>query len=268
MGPPPGEMMLAPSVTDMNRGSDFKEVELTTSPLATALGCLAFPCTIINGWWVLNPREESISLHFGKLTGHYETPGCHFTNPCGLEMLKVSTSQISVVLNTQRVLDADANPVVVSAVLNYRVVDAAKALLNVERPNAFVETQAAAVVKEVVSRFTYDELKTQTADINRRCREALQPRVDIAGALVQTCALNELNYAQEIASAMLKKQQARAVVEARNLLVQGAVEISNDAVERLENAQVRMDSHERARLISNLVLVTSGDVTASPVLNL
>lgn len=171
-------------------------------------------------------------------------------------------------LNTQRVLDKAGNPVVVSAVLTYRFIDAGKALLNVESPGAFVETQAAAVVKDVVSRFTYDELKTQTADINQRCREMLQPRVDIAGALIQTCALNELNYSQDIASAMLKRQQARAVVEARNLLVQGAVEISNDAVQRLEAANVHMEGPQRARLISNLVLVTSGDVSASPVLNL
>ncbi|CAK9113130.1 Long-chain-fatty-acid--CoA ligase 5 (Arachidonate--CoA ligase) (Long-chain acyl-CoA synthetase 5) (LACS 5), partial [Durusdinium trenchii] len=237
---------------------EFKDVQLGTSALAHTLQLAFLPLACLTGWVVLQPREHMISLHFGTLTGYYKSPGCQYVNPCGVELRRISTAQISSSLQTQKVADARSNPVNVSAIVTFRVVDAPKALLNVERAINYTETQAAAVMKEVVGHFTYEELKTETQSINDKMLTMLQPRVDIAGVQVQSVNLNELNYAVEIASAMLRKQQAGALVEARNLLVQGAVEISQDAVEQLEGNGIEMNDHEKARLISNLVLVTSG----------
>jgi len=134
---------------------DFREVSVGTSQLANILQIACCPLAFVQGWWILQPREEAISLHFGQLTGRYTNPGCQYTNPCGLELRRISVAQISTLLNTQRVLDKSGNPVVVSAIIVYRFVDPGKALLNVDRPSWFVETQSAAVVKDVVSRFTY-----------------------------------------------------------------------------------------------------------------
>mmetsp|Transcript_4405 Transcript_4405/g.8331 ORF Transcript_4405/g.8331 Transcript_4405/m.8331 type:complete len:176 (-) Transcript_4405:37-564(-) len=171
-------------------------------------------------------------------------------------------------LDTAKVTDKRGNTVRVSAILTYRFVDVTKALLNVKNPKKYVKTQAQTVLREVVSKFTYEELKTETKAVTKMMVELLQPRCDVAGARIQAVNLNELVYAREIAASMLQQQKARALVDARHLLVQGAVEISNSAVSQLAENGVDMPEVEKARLIANLVLVTAGDTSATPVIQM
>mmetsp|Transcript_8919 Transcript_8919/g.15701 ORF Transcript_8919/g.15701 Transcript_8919/m.15701 type:complete len:269 (+) Transcript_8919:126-932(+) len=260
----------APKAQDMSPDADDEMVDVKegSSTLANSMAVLCLPLTLLNGWAYLDPREEAISMHFGQLTGKYDKPGCFFVNPWGLELKKLSTAQIASSLDTVKITDKRGNPLRVSAIITYRFVDVAKALLYVNQPRNYVETQAQTVLKEVVSTFTYEELKTETAAITDRMIEKLQPRCVVAGAHIQAVSLNELVYANEIAGAMLQQQKARALVEARHLLVQGAVEISNSAVEKLAENGVDMPDKEKSRLVSNLVLVTAGDTEATPVLQM
>merc|ERR1712139_538435 len=117
---------------------------------------------------------------------------------------------------------------------NFRVVDAKKALLNVEKYKDYVNTNAQAVMKQTISTFSYDELKEQHDSVNAQMRDSLSPLLVVAGIEVSSMCLNDLSYAPEVAAAMLKKQQARALVEARTLIVEGACKIAQDAVGKLQ----------------------------------
>lgn len=235
---------------------------------SVALGYVLFPLTAISSWWVLDPRQEAIILHYGTLTDHVTKSGVHFHNSWGREIKFINTSQRAFVLPILKITDRIGNPVLVSAVITCRVVDAKKALLNVTDPFSFVETQATAILKEVVSEFSYDELKTETESINTRMLKMLQPRVDVAGVIIQSCTLNELNYSSEIAKAMLKKQQCIALIEARNLLVTGSIEIAKHTIEKLKANGVDMVPSESARLVRSMIVVCTGDTKAQPILNL
>lgn len=160
-------------------------------------------------------------------------------------------------------------PVLVSAILNYRVVDAKKALLNVESHNHYVNTNAQAVLKQTVSVYTYDQLKSEHEEVNNRMRAALQPQLFIAGIEVSSMCLNDLSYAPEVAAAMLKKQQAKALVEARTLIVEGAVRIAQDAVTKLEaEGTVQLTDDQKVKIVTNLLTVTCSDDNAMPTVSL
>lgn len=178
-----------------------------------------FPLTWCGSCFVLEPREEAIVMHFGSLTDIKRKPGVHFVVPAGADVRKVSTKQRTCSLPDCKITDSRGNPIVCSAVLNYRVADGKRALLNVHNVDQFVRTNATAVLKQVVSRHTYDECKAEAAEMNDLMRTALQQRVSMGGVNVGSMEINELNYAPEIASGMLKKQQAMALIAARNVIV-------------------------------------------------
>merc|ERR1712093_969698 len=162
----------------------------------------------------------------GVLTEIQQEPGLHCTVPCGREVRNVSIKQCTMDLPNSKIADKNGNPVMVSAILNYRVVDAKKALLNVENYKDYVNTNAQAVMKQTISTFTYDQLKEQHDSVNAQMRDSLAPLLVVAGIEVTSMCLNDLSYAPEVAAAMLKKQQARALVDARTLIVEGAVRIA------------------------------------------
>lgn len=128
-------------------------------------------------------------------------------------------------MHAQKITDITGNPVLVSAVMIYSATNPNKALLNVEDFSNYVKAQASATLKLVVGKYTYDELKAKTEQITLELVSTLQPRIDIAGATVYSVTLKELNYAPEIAAAMLRKQAAQAQLDARHLIVKGAVDI-------------------------------------------
>lgn len=253
------------SVTRLH-AHDMANIEPQVSMVALVGGCLVFPLTFAMSWWVLNPREEAVVINCGKLDSHVAEPGCHFHNCVGREIRMLSTAQISYDLTNQRVTDSIGNPVIISAVITYRYTDATKALLNTQNPNSYVVAQGAAALKTVMGKYTYDELKIEADEVTARLKEYLQPRVEVAGATILSVGLNELNYAPEIAQAMLKKQAAAALVEARNLIVKGALGIATTAVASLEEQGLKMDDRQKFDLVKNLLIVTVGDKDATPTL--
>merc|ERR1711907_120706 len=190
---------------------------------------------------------------------------------CGREIKRVSTKQYAKEMPSQKIADASGNPVIVSAIVNYSVTDAKKAILNVQDVHEYVNTNAQATLKQVVSTYTYDQLKSMGAEINTRMRLQLAPWLEIAGVDVASICLNDLSYAPEAAAAMLKKQQAVALVQARELIVEGAVKIAQDAVQRLEtdpDQPLEMDMDTRSRIITNILTVTCSESNAMPTLSL
>lgn len=247
----------------------MKDIEMAgPNMLATGLGLLTCPITFLCSFFTLNPREEAIITSFGELVAHETEPGCHWYNCVGREMKRIYTTRISVDVPTTKITDSHGNPLMVSAVLNYRFTDARAALLNVQNPTGYVNQQAQAVLKMVVARFSYDELKTEAESVTTEMVNALQPRVETAGATIESVSLNELNYAPEIAAAMLKKQQARALIDARQLIVKGAVDIAQTAVAMLEAKGLEMNTDDRVKIVTNILTVTCSETDATPTLTL
>jgi len=247
---------------------DMSNVKLGISPLAGALGTVTLPLTFLCSWWVMNPREEAVVLNFGVTTDRVKGEGCHYNNCWGREILKISTAQITYDMPKQKITDLRGNPVLCSTILTYRFVDSTAALLNVTDARSYVQVQAMAAVKEIVGKFSYDELKTESDRISEEISELLQPRVNVCGAQILRVTLNELNYAPEIASAMLKKQQAAALIEARHLIVRGAVDIAQTAVGDLTTNGMELDTKDKVKIVTNILTVTCGEQDASPVLTL
>lgn len=263
----------APKIVGMRR-EDIADIELQPVPLLAKIGscCLLpiAPCAIC---FSVGPREEMAVLHFGVLTRMEKEPGCHTSYPFGRTMLKASTKQQTLSLPESKIADATGSPVVVSAILNYRIIDSKKALLNVDNISTFVNTNAQSVLKQVVGCYTYDQLKNEAAVVTKSLLSRLQPIVTVAGVEISSMQLNELNYAPEIASGMLKKQQAGALIEARKLIVEGAVSIAQDAVRLLElgdadGAGLKMSDSEKISLVTNLLTVTCAEGDAQPTVPL
>ena len=258
---------------DMRRAmpSALEDVEVGpipfTAKLVSLLPCF-LPCMACNSCYVLQPREEAAILHLGVLTSMQGEAGCHCTLPFGMQVKKVSTKQRCTTLPDLKVADASGSPVLVSAVLNYLVSNAQRAILNVQSLDSYVRTNAQAVLKQVVGSYTYDQLKTESSMINDLMLRRLEALLECVGVSVQSMQLNELNYAPEIASGMLKKQQAGALIEARKLIVEGAVMIAQDAVRMLEaDATVTMNNEDKVKLMTNLLTVTCSDTDATPTLS-
>eukprot|EP00938_MAST-03A_sp_MAST-3A-sp1_P003416 g3416.t1 len=247
----------------------LSDVELSRVPMwSKILSC--WPMCWCNSCFTLEPREEAIVLHFGSLTQVEKRAGIHFMIPAGASVRKVSTKQRTCALPDCKITDSSGNPVICSAVLNYRVCNGKQSLMNVQNVDQFVRTNATAVLKQIVSRHTYDECKKEASEMNMLMRTALQQRVRIGGVNVGSMEINELNYAPEIASGMLKKQQAMALVAARHVIVDGATEIAKGAIRNLESGEqgMKLSSDEKAKIVTNLLTITCGDSDAVPTLSL
>jgi len=251
---------------------DIVEVEIEPVPFsAKCLSCLFAPLLpfVGFGFYNVNVKSEAAILHMGQLTEMQKKPGLHCGWPCGREIRYVSTKQCTMELPTSKIADAVGNPVMVSAILNYRVVDAKKALLHIENRDKFVNTNAQAVLKQTVSQYSYDNLKADHDEVNERMRCTLQPLMVQAGIDIMSMSLNDLSYAPEVAAAMLKRQQAMALVDARTLIVEGAVRIAQDAVAKLEaEGTVQLNDEQKVKIVTNLLTVTCADTDATPTVSL
>jgi len=218
---------------------------------------------------MVHPNEVVVVSHLGVVTSVRRMAGCFKADCFGMQEQRVSVKQQSLELHQTKVADAVGAPVIVAGVLNYRIVDPMKALFAVEKYQQYVAVNAQATLKQVVSHHSYNELKSQTDLVNAALKDNLAPLVERAGVEVVSLTLSELNYAPEIAAAMLKKQQAGALIEARALIVEGAVRIAKDAVTRLEKEEVvTLSDTDKIKIVTNLLTVTCGDVEATPTVQL
>eukprot|EP00621_Florenciella_sp_RCC1693_P006602 CAMPEP_0182525352 /NCGR_PEP_ID=MMETSP1323-20130603/2421_1 /TAXON_ID=236787 /ORGANISM="Florenciella parvula, Strain RCC1693" /LENGTH=263 /DNA_ID=CAMNT_0024734057 /DNA_START=83 /DNA_END=874 /DNA_ORIENTATION=- len=253
----------APSSQTMSRAGQPVEA-VPRSPIFDVLSLPFIPCNFT----VVNPREVVATIYCGTVTNILENPGCVYSPCCGKEERRVTTAVQTVDLPNAKVVDANGSPVMVSAVLNYQVVSPIKAMFDVQNYRVYAETNVQAVVKKVVGSHTYNELKSETDTINAALKAQAQEKVTPAGIEIVALQLNELNYAPEIAASMLKKQAAGAMLEARTLIVAGAVQIATDAITQLEtSSQISLTQEDKVKIVTNLLTVTCGVEETTPVIS-
>jgi len=237
--------------------------------LSIVLGLVFLPITLLASWVVVHPQEEAVVLVWGKFRRLLKSPGLSWVNMWGRKVIKISTKKQAIDIPRSVVADGNANPILVAGVVTYRFVDSAKAALEVEDAEGYVKTQALAVLKQVCSRYPYEakegeSLKSEAQEIGAEMVALLQSKVTAAGAEVLAFELSDLTYAPEIAGAMLVRQQAQALVDARKTIVEGAVDIVHEAVQLLEKRGLELPVAERARTVSNLLTVICGDSNVQP----
>ncbi len=191
-----------------------------------------FPPILLFGFFIVNPREEMVVLRFGKYTGTVMHEGIRWVHPVGRSLRRIPTRDLTLHIDTATVVERNGSPILISAVVVYRVEDTRKAALDVDNFNRFIEDQAGAVIKRVSSQFPYESpdksepcLKSESDVVTKAYMLELQKAVDPAGIRVLGVRLNDLTYAPEIAQAMLMRQQALALIDARKTIVEGAVAI-------------------------------------------
>jgi regulator of protease activity HflC (stomatin/prohibitin superfamily) len=226
------------------------------------------------GFYFLQPNQAAAILLFGSYKGTDRTTGLRWRWPW-LTRTKISTRVHNVTSERLKVNDLRGNPIEIASNVVWRVSDTAQALYDVDDYNKFLFVQIESAVRAIGARYPYDDIEHQEttlrghADIvNEELKSELQDRVAVAGITVDECRLTHLAYAQEIAQAMLRRQQAEAVIAARSKLVQGAVGMVEMALQMLsEKGVVELDDERRAAMVSNLMVVLCSERDTQPVVN-
>ncbi|ORX54188.1 hypothetical protein BCR36DRAFT_368572 [Piromyces finnis] len=220
-------------------------------------------------------REEKLIFRYGKYAKTVKEPGIHFVYPTMRNIYDYDRKIITVDLPNTKINDSNGSPLEVSAVLNYRIVDSMKAHLNVTNYSNFVINQALTVVKRIVGRYPYESgqengisLKNGSNEIQNEMVSDLQKMVEIAGIEIISILLNELSYSVEVASIMLKKQQAKAMVEAKQIIMEGSIGLAVDTVNEIETRGITMSDNDKSKLITNILTVSVGNNEAQPTINL
>ena len=264
-------------------------------------------CVACSGLKILKPQEALVLTLFGKYVGtlkgegfYWVNPFCAAVNPGAGTMLnqsgdvktaatepggnKMSLKIMTLSNNKQKINDCLGNPVEIGIAVMWRVVDTAKAAFNVDNYKAFLSLQCDSALRNIVRLYPYDSapgvdttgdgvaddgsLRGSSEIVANRIKEEIQARVEEAGLEIVDARITYLAYAPEIAAVMLQRQQASAVVDARKLIVDGAVGMVEMALERLnENGVVQLDEERKAAMVSNLMVVLCGNKDAQPIVN-
>jgi len=256
--------------TAQNTNSRYDDVTVGNGSLCcpNPLSCITstiVPCIWLCSCLTVEENTGLVVLSNGKLTASITDPGLHMVNPCCTQKFIVSQKQRCLEMQKIKCIDLKGNPIVIRAIVVFRVSDVIKASLEVQDYSQFVLTQATAVLKTVASKYPYESsddsesLKEDAAAITHELIKTLQGKVNVAGISVIDFVLNELSYAPEIAQSMLVRQQAEALLGARTQIVNGAVQISKTAAQKLADGGLVMTDAERARMVSNLMCIICGD---------
>jgi regulator of protease activity HflC (stomatin/prohibitin superfamily) len=229
---------------------------------------------ILPGFYMLQPNQAAAITMFGSYKGTDRSTGLRWTWPWMMKK-KVSVRANNFISEKIKVNDLRGNPIEMAAQIVWRVVDTAQALFDVDDYKQFVRVQVEAAIRTIGSRYPYDDfehlevtLRGNHDQVGGELRTELQARLAVAGITVDECGFTHLAYAQEIAQAMLRRQQAQAVVAARRTLVEGAVGMVEMALEQLSEKQVvELDDERRAAMVSNLMVVLCGERDTQPVVN-
>jgi regulator of protease activity HflC (stomatin/prohibitin superfamily) len=232
---------------------------------------------IAPGFFMLQPNHAAVLLLFGKYLGTERNPGLRWTLPWNLRK-RISVRTRNQNIDTLKVNDKRGNPVEIGAVVVWRVEDTAQALFDVEDFEQFVKVQSESALRHVATRYDYDEgeehdahvvtLRAGADVVAGALRDELQLRVQLAGVRIEEAKLTHLAYAPEIAGAMLRRQQAEAVISARSKIVIGAVSMVEMALKSLsEKNVVELDDERRAAMVSNLMVVLCSERDTQPIVN-
>ncbi|MEU6846459.1 SPFH domain-containing protein [Streptomyces sp. NPDC046716] len=253
-------------------GVDSVGVKATLIPVGIALAIAAF--FAMSGLNMVAPGEARVVQLFGRYRGTIRTDGLRWVNPL-TSRTKISTRVRNHETAVLKVNDAYGNPIELAAVVVWKVEDTAQATFEVDDFLEFVSTQTEAAVRHIAIEYPYDahdeeglSLRGNAEEITEKLAVELHARVEAAGVQIIESRFTHLAYAPEIASAMLQRQQAGAVVAARRQIVDGAVGMVEAALARISEQEiVELDEERKATMVSNLLVVLCGDRAAQPVLN-
>lgn len=229
-------------------------------------------CTTLT---IIQPNEAKVLTFFGNYIGTIRDAGLFMTVPF-TEKQRVSLRVCNFNSQILKVNDSKGNPVEIAAVIVYKVVDTSKALFSVDDYEQFVQIQSESAIRHVASEYPYDTFENEDAltlrsnptEVSDRLTAELQERLNVAGVKIIETRLTHLAYATEIASAMLQKQQSSAILSARKIIVEGAVSITEDAIDRLaKEADLNLTDEQRLQIINNIMVAIISERGTQPVIN-
>ena len=262
----------------------FTDVPLLS--ILSSVGCAPlwfFPCCC--GCFQVTEKQHAAVLYFGRYIGSVQAPGIHFLSPFGRELRLISTATRTMDMKNLKVVDSRGNPVIVSAVVTFVATSARKARIEVQNPwpdaswqthvvnSTFLQLQAQAVLKQITSQFPYEapdgcpSLQTEGQHITEKLVQTLQTRVEVTGAKIISFDLVDLSYAPEIAQTMLVRQQAAALIDARRLIVEAAVDMTHEATELLKRKKGRdLSEQTEDAICTNLLTVVCSSEAVTPTI--
>ena len=240
-------------------------------PLLLVIGLIAF---LLKGLFAVQPNVARVMQLFGRYAGTVRDQGLRWTNPFYTREA-VSLRVRNFESGKLKVNDLDGNPIEIGAIVVWQVVDTAEAVFMVDDYSNFVHIQAESALRQMATSYSYDShdeknisLRGNGTEVNAHLRDEIQERLSKAGVEVVEARISHLAYAQEIAQAMLQRQQASAIVAARTRIVEGAVGMVELALEQLsQRGVVDLDNERKAAMVSNLLVVLCGDRSTQPVVN-
>jgi uncharacterized membrane protein YqjE len=226
------------------------------------------------GFLVVQPNEARVLVLFGKYIGTVRKDGFWWANPFAV-MKHISLRIRNFNSDKIKVNDFDGNPIEIAAVVVWRVVDSARALFDVQNYEDFVAIQSETAIRGLSSQYPYDaqdesrlSLRGNPAQIVEHLKQELQTRLEVAGVEVMESRISHLAYAPEIAQAMLRRQQAQAIIAARRRIVEGAVGMVDDALRMLsEHKIVELDEEKKATMVNNLMVALVSENDVQPIIN-
>ena len=226
------------------------------------------------GLFMIHPNEAKVLQLFGSYVGTAHEPGLKWANPF-FQKTAVSTRVRNFESGKLKVNDSNGSPIEIAAVVVWKVVDTAEALFEVDDYEEFVQIQSESALRNLSTTYPYEPhegdglaLRSDPVEIAQALREEIQDRLDTAGVTVIEARISHLAYAPEIANAMLRRQQASAIIAARRQIVSGAVGMVEMALDELrQNQVIELDEERKAAMVSNLLVVLCGEEGAQPVLN-
>lgn len=244
-----------------------------------AWGTVLIPFILVTGFclqglFIVNPNDAAIATIFGSYGGSVKSPGFWWMNPFAKKR-HISLKIRNFESGHLKVNDKEGNPIEIAAIVVWKVVETAEAVFNVESYENFLQVQSEAAIRNLATSYPYDtheehviSLRGNTADVAEKLKGEIHERLVKAGIEIVEARISHLAYAPEIAGAMLRRQQASAVIAARQRIVEGAVSMVQMALEKLESdGIVKLDEERKAAMVSNLLVVLTSDRDAQPVVN-
>ncbi len=246
----------------------------SASVFAWAAVLLVTAIVLLTGLFVVNPNEGKVLQFFGSYAGTVKRPGLRWANPLYTKK-RISQRIRNFESAHLKVNDNEGNPIEIASVVVWRVVDTAEAVFEVDDYNNYVKVQTEAALRNLATSYTYDthdeaqmSLRGHTAAVAEHLKNEIQDRLARAGVEVMEARISHLAYAQEIAHAMLQRQQAGAIIAARQRIVEGAVGMVEMALDMLSRRDiVTLDNERKAAMVSNLLVVLCGDRSTQPIVN-
>ena len=249
---------------------------LPNSPILAIFGLL-LNAVIFTGWFgffMVNPKEGRVLQLFGEYAGTVHLTGLRWANPFYTKM-RVSLRVRNFESSKLKVNDKNGNPIEIAAVIVWEVVDTAEAVFQVDDYEDYVSIQSESALRNLATSYAYDHheeegisLRSNPIEISEALKGEVQDRLEKAGVNVVEARISHLAYAPEIANAMLRRQQAMAIIAARKMVVEGAVGMVEMALQRLaERNIVELDAERTAAMVSNLLVVLCSDEAAQPIVN-